>query len=62
VPGKAQWKIEIRTGDHEPYPEWLEVYDRWRRFRFVDREEAERMLARLRRVQPHGEFRVAPLS
>ena len=59
--GKAQWKIEVRTGDREPFPEWLELYDRGSRYRFVDREEAERMLARMQRVQPHGEFRVAPL-
>lgn len=59
---KWQWRIEVRTGDREPNVEWLEVYDRRSRFRFVDREEAERMLARLQRVQPHAEFRIAPLQ
>jgi hypothetical protein len=56
------WKIEVRTGDREPHAEWLELYDRGRRYRFVDREEAETVLARLQRVQPHAEFRVAPLT
>lgn len=58
---KWHWKIEVRTGDREPYPEWLELYDRGSRYRFVDREEAERMLQRIQRVQPHGEFRIAPM-
>ena len=60
--GKPQWKIEIRTGDIEPFPEWLELRGYGKRFRYVDREEAEAILAKLRSVQPHGEFRVAPLS
>jgi hypothetical protein len=59
---KWHWKIEVRTGDHEPYPEWLELYTSGRKLRYVDREEAEAMLARLQRVQPHAEFRVAPLT
>jgi hypothetical protein len=58
---KWQWKIEVRTGDREPHVEWLELYDRGRRYRFIEREEAETVLARLQRVQPHAEFRVAPL-
>jgi hypothetical protein len=59
--GTWHWKIEVKTGDRDPYPEWLELYSDGRRFRYVDREEAETMLARLQRVQPHAEFRIAPL-
>lgn len=59
--GKPQWKIEIRTGDHEPHQEWLELKGYGRRFRYVDRDEAERMLQKFQAIQPHGEFRVAPL-
>lgn len=60
--GKWNWKIEVKTGDVEPYPEWLELYgQRGRRFRYVDRDEAEQQLAVMQRVQPHAMFRVAPL-
>jgi hypothetical protein len=62
VAGTPHWKIEIRTGDRDPYPEWLELKGYGQRFRYVDREEAEHMLAKLRSIQPHGEFRVAPLA
>lgn len=58
---KAQWRIEIRSGDREPHPEWLELHGYGRRFRYADREDAERMLERLQRTQPHGEFRIAAL-
>ena len=60
--GKPQWKIEIRTGDTEPHPEWLELRGYGQRFRYVDRDEAEATLAKLQRVQPHGLFRIAPLA
>jgi hypothetical protein len=59
---RPNWKIEVRTGDREPYPEWLELRGHYLRFRYVDREEAEQMLAKLQRTQPHGEFRVAPVA
>lgn len=59
---KWQWKIEVKTGDQPPYPEWLELYGYSRRFRYVDREEAEQVLATMQRTQPHGQFRVAPMS
>lgn len=58
---KPQWKIEIRTGDREPHQEWLELYGNRRRFRYVDREEAETVKAKLQQVQPHAEFRIAPM-
>jgi hypothetical protein len=59
---KPNWKIEVKTGDTQPpYPEWVELHGYLLRFRYVDREEAEQMLAKLRRTQPHGEFRVAPV-
>lgn len=59
---KWHWKLEVKTGDRPPYPEWLELYGNGgRRYRYVDREEAESMLARLQRVQPHADFRVAPM-
>jgi len=58
---KANWKIEVRTGDREPYPEWIELRGYGQRFRYVDREEAETVLAKLQRIQPHGEFRIAPV-
>jgi hypothetical protein len=60
--GRPQWKIEVRTGDREPYPEWLELYGRRQRFRYVEREEAETILAKLQRIQPHAQFRIAPLA
>lgn len=59
---RANWKIEIKTGDREPYPEWLELRAYGQRFRYADREEAEAMLEKLHRIQPHGEFRIAPLA
>lgn len=55
------WKIEVKTGDVPPYPEWLELKGYGTRFKYVEREEAERVLAKLRQVQPHGEFRIAPI-
>jgi len=55
------WKIEVKTGDVPPYPEWLELRGYGQRFKYVEREEAERVLAKLRTVQPHGEFRIAPI-
>lgn len=58
---KPNWKLEVRTGDREPHPEWLELRGYGQRFRYVDREEAENWLQKLKRVQPHGEFRVAPV-
>jgi hypothetical protein len=59
---KPNWKIEVKTGDtKEPYPEWIELRGYHQRFRYVDREEAEHWLAKLRRIQPHGTFRVAPV-
>jgi hypothetical protein len=58
---KPNWKIEIKTGDQEPHVEWLELRGWGLRFRYVDREEAENWLAKLRRIQPHGDFRVAPV-
>jgi hypothetical protein len=63
VNSRWNWIIEIRTGDREPHQEWLELSGaRGRRFRYLDRDEAEAMLARLARTQPHAEFRVAPLT
>jgi hypothetical protein len=58
---KALWKLEVKTGDKDPFPEWLELRGHGLRFRYVDREEAEQWLAKLRRIQPHGDFRVAPV-
>lgn len=55
------WKIEVKTGDVSPNPEWLELRGYGQRFKYVEREEAERVLAKLRQVQPHGEFRIAPI-
>ena len=59
--GKAVWKIETRTGDREPHVEWLELHGYPTRFRYVEREEAERMLEKLQKHQPHAEFRIAPI-
>jgi len=59
---KPQWKIELKTGDTgERYPEWLELKGYGQRFRYVEREEAEAILAKLQRIQPHAPFRIAPL-
>jgi len=55
------WKIEARTGDRDPHPEWLELRGYGRRYQYVEREEAEKMLAKLQRTQPQAEFRIAPL-
>jgi hypothetical protein len=58
---KPCWKLEVKTGDVEPFPEWLELYGRALKYRYVTREEAENALAKLQRTQPHAVFRVAPL-
>ena len=60
---KWQWRIEVKTGDPSPHQEWLELYGNGgHRYRYVEREEAEVVLARLKQIQPHAEFRVAPMS
>lgn len=61
IVARPVWKIEIRTGDQPPYPEWLEVRSYGKRWKYVEREAAERDLALLQRVQPHGQFRIAPI-
>lgn len=58
---KPRWKIEVSTGDREPYPEWVELHGRGKRYRFVDREEAEHELEKFCKIQPHSTFRIAPL-
>jgi hypothetical protein len=55
------WKIEIKTGDKPPYPEWLELRGYGQRFKYVEKADAERVLAKLQAVQPHGEFRIVPI-
>lgn len=58
---KPRFVIQVRTGDKEPLPEWMDLYSDGRTYRFVDRWDAERALDRLRRFQPHAELRIAPL-
>lgn len=58
---KPQFRIEIRTGDAPPAPEWIEMEDEDRRYRFVDHESAVRALARLKRFQPHSELRISQM-
>lgn len=58
---KPRWKIEVATGDHEPYPEWVELHGWGKRYRFVDREDADRELETHQKIQPQASFRVAPL-
>jgi hypothetical protein len=56
------WKIELKTGDHKPpYPEWIELHGYGKRYQYVERELAEKDLARLQRIQPHAQLRIAPL-
>jgi hypothetical protein len=55
------WKIEIKTGDKPPFPEWLELRGYGKRYHYVDKDTAEQELARLQRIQPHAELRIAPL-
>lgn len=57
---KPRFRIEIPTGDKAPAPEWLELRGD-RRFRFVTQVEAERMVERIKRYQPHAVLRVAPI-
>lgn len=61
--GKPQWKIELRTGDSEEsrFPAWIELRGYGQRYRYVDRDEAERILLKLQATQPHAEYRVVPL-
>jgi len=59
--GRPVWKIETKTGDRDPAPEWLELRGFAQRYHYVEREEAERVLEKLRQTQPHAEFRIAPL-
>ena len=55
------WKIETRTGDRPPHPEWLELRSAAKRFYYVERDEAEKVLATLQQTQPQAEFRIAPI-
>jgi hypothetical protein len=59
--GRPAWRIETRTGDAEPQPEWLALRGWGKRYQYVEREEAERVLAQLQRIQPHAQFRIAPM-
>lgn len=58
---KPRWKIEVETGDHEPHPAWTELHAWGKRYRFVEREDAERELTKFQRTQPDAHFRIAPL-
>jgi hypothetical protein len=58
---RPRWKLEIATGDREPYPVWLELHAYGRRYRFVERDEAERELDKLSRSQPHAALRISPV-
>lgn len=55
------WKIEIKTGDTPPFPEWLELRGYGKRYHYVDRDEAERALEKQQQIQPHAQLRIAPL-
>ena len=59
--GRPAWKIETKTGDRDPYPEWIELKGYATRYKYVEREEAERVLQKLQRYQPHAAFRIAPV-
>lgn len=58
---KPRWKIEVETGDREPYPAWTELHAYGKRYRYVELEDAERELARFKKTQPEANFRIAPL-
>lgn len=61
VIGRPQWRIEARTGDTEPAPEWSALRGWGQRYQYVEREQAERVLAELQRIQPHAQFRIAAM-
>lgn len=59
---KPRFVIQIPTGDKEPYPEWMELTNAdGKRFRFVDKWDAEKVVAKLKRTQPDVPFRIHPL-
>jgi hypothetical protein len=58
---RPRWKIEIETGDRDPYQAWTELHAYSKRYRFVEREDAERELERFQRTQPEAKFRIAPM-
>lgn len=61
--GKPLWKIEVKTGDVFPLPEYNELkgYGPTKRFRYLTKAEAEAAIAKLRRYQPDLCVRVAPI-
>lgn len=63
ITAKYRYAIEIKTGDKPPAVEWLELrQDTGRRYRYVDRFEAESALEKLQRTQPHATYRIVDLS
>lgn len=58
---KPRWKIEIETGDRDPFPAWTELHAYGKRYRFVEREDADRELERFQHTQPDTNFRISPV-
>jgi hypothetical protein len=58
---KARWKIEVATGDREPHQTWIELHGYGKRYRFAEKEDAERELERFTRTQPEAKFRIVPM-
>lgn len=57
---KPRWKIEVRGTVHPPHV-WSELRSETKRYAFIERPDAEKEMARLKRVQPHIILRVAPV-
>ena len=58
---KPRFRIEVRASTY-PIEEWLPIqHESGKRFRFVERFEAEAAIERLRRIQPHLVLRVSPM-
>ena len=56
--GHPQWKIELLV-TRTPTEDWVELrHENGKRYRFVDRYQADEALAKLRKVQPHVTYRI----
>lgn len=56
-----RWRIEVRAST-VPHDEWVELRDATngvgRRYRFIERDEAEAVLRERRRIQPLAVLRI----
>lgn len=57
---KPRWKIEVRATTFPPY-QWMELRSDTKRYVYVEKSDAEKDLATLKRIQPHAILRIAPM-